>query len=191
MLPHTGPQQRGLLLIRLCVARNLCKICPVQYGQSPSIELCTVDAGAYLHDSSSIKACRHKPDDVLSSMLLRARLRPRQGCKSTIATRRPHAMAVCCKGTGSIAPALGFKHSMRLMSGLDSGSRASREYDTQCRLVLLLLAWPHLHASSDPLFCEHLMLSASPVPATRLQLTQLRNNFQRYLSAHALLISSQ
>jgi hypothetical protein len=44
------------------------------------------------------------------------------------------------------------------MSGLCS--RASRKHDTAPPC-----SWPHLHASWDPLFCEHLMPSASPVPA--------------------------
>jgi hypothetical protein len=126
-------------------------------------------------------------------MLLRVGLRPRQGCKSSMATVLAGRMPWPCVAKAHGASRLHLVSSTRCDSCLGwlPVVVPSREDDTQRRLVLLLLAWPHLHASSDPLFCEHLMLSASPVPATRLQLTQLRNNLQRYLSAHALLISSQ
>ncbi|OAL02449.1 hypothetical protein IQ06DRAFT_116788 [Phaeosphaeriaceae sp. SRC1lsM3a] len=48
-----------------------------------------------------------------------------------------------------------------------------RNYDTGCRLVL----WPHLHASSDPLFYRAPDVLSLPGPSSYLQLMHARKDF--------------
>jgi hypothetical protein len=106
------------------------------------------------------KHCRHKLNDVLSCCW--ENTSPRQPTADEAQTHY-HGMAVMLHQHSFRQPAE--QHQLffflRLMSG--SSIVCSKNYDTECRRLIL---WPHLHASSDPLFIEHMMTFSSPVPAT-------------------------